>query len=152
MRCSAHKSKDTAMIASSRIAEVQRLLVEGKHSQRKIAQLTGVSRGTIGAIALGQRPDYTANKASRCGAEEPLGPPQRCAGCGGMVYMPCRLCRDRKAQRQRACAANPAAAAQAAEIYERPGLELRADHRVRYEEVRAARRRADDSTVLSTDP
>ena len=35
------------MIAADLIAEIQRLLAEGKLSQRKIAKLTGVSRGTV---------------------------------------------------------------------------------------------------------
>ena len=46
------------MLAPSVVEEIRRLLAEDTLSYRKIARLTGVSRGTIGAIASGKRPDY----------------------------------------------------------------------------------------------
>jgi DNA-binding XRE family transcriptional regulator len=88
------------MIAGHVVAEVRRLLEEGRLSQRKIAQWTGVSRGTVNAIARGQRADP---EARRCrGADmvvPPSGPPRRCPGCGGMVQMPCLLCQLRVIRR-----------------------------------------------------
>ncbi|MBI3838414.1 MAG: hypothetical protein HY288_10840 [Planctomycetia bacterium] len=86
------------MIALVKIKEAQRLLAEGKLSHRKIAQATGISRATVGAIASGRRPDYEARQRARASANEPLGPLGRCPGCGGLVYMPCRLCGARKAK------------------------------------------------------
>ena len=86
------------MIAPAKVHEVEALLTAGLYSQRKIARLTGISRATISAIAAGNRPDYELRQQlRRLELEEPpLGPPARCQGCGGLVYMPCRLCRVRK--------------------------------------------------------
>ena len=79
------------MIAPLVVREIRRLLTESRLSQRMVARITGVSRGTIGRIANGSRPDYPeCNEAAEW--PEPCGPPQRCPSCGGMVYMPCRLC------------------------------------------------------------
>ena len=88
------------MLAVVKIREVERLLAEGKLSQRKIATAIGVSRATVSAVALGQRPNYEAIELARASAKQPRGPLARCAGCGGMVYMPCRLCRVRTMKQQ----------------------------------------------------
>lgn len=81
------------MIAQTLVDDVRRLLGEGRLSQRKIAARTGVSRGTVGAIAAGRRPDYAARRLEQF--DSPSGPPVRCPGCGGRVRMPCLLCRLR---------------------------------------------------------
>ena len=81
------------MLAPCVVEEIRRLLAEERLSHRQIARLTGVSRGTIGAISMGRRPNYEQLRRNR--RPDPLaptGPPKRCPGCGGMVYMPCRLC------------------------------------------------------------
>ncbi|HTU24939.1 MAG TPA: hypothetical protein VMF30_06055, partial [Pirellulales bacterium] len=84
------------MIAQSKICEVQRLLLVGGLSQRKIAKMVGISRVVVGAIADGSRPDYEARRRARLEEyPETLGPLGRCGGCGGLVYAPCRLCRVR---------------------------------------------------------
>jgi transcriptional regulator with XRE-family HTH domain len=84
------------MISPAMVLEVRRLLAEGKLSQRKIARQTGISRATISLIAQGRRPDYTPKpRAWDEDWEPPLGPPRRCPQCGGLVYLPCRLCRVR---------------------------------------------------------
>ena len=90
------------MIAPAKVKEIEILLHEGRLSQRRIARVTGISRATVGAIAAGKRPDYEERRQlCRLEFEEPpLGPPERCAGCGGLVYMPCRLCRVRKIKAQ----------------------------------------------------
>lgn len=83
------------MVPAWRVAEIRRMLAQGE-SQRKIAERTGVSRGTVGAIALGRRPDYEDRRKARRGDfAPPAGPPRRCPGCGGMVLMPCLLCHVR---------------------------------------------------------
>ena len=126
------------MLASSMVKEIRRLLAEGNFSQRKIARLTGVSRGTIGAIASGKRPDYELRPRTDDEFERPAGPPRRCPTCGGMVYMPCRLCTLRRqlATKKKNRRMDP-----------RPegllGLELRDEHRRRYEKVRAWRMQAE---------
>ncbi len=123
------------MLAPAQVAEVQRLLAEKRLSQRAVARLTRISRGTVAAIASGRRPDYPS--CVDAAEEEPPGPPQRCPECGGLVYMPCRLCRARKMR-----ANHPPAKPPIAEPDERPRLELRREHQIRYEEVHAWRRQA----------
>jgi transcriptional regulator with XRE-family HTH domain len=86
------------MLAMAKVKEVERLLLEGQCSQRKIAAFVGVSRATVSAIASGRRPDYEARLAARASELEPLGPIVRCGGCGGRVYSPCRACRLRSDQ------------------------------------------------------
>ena len=81
-----------SMLSLSVVQEIDRLLREGQLSQRSIARKLGVSRGIIAAIAKGKRglhgretqvePDQLARSES----------PQRCLGCGGLVYVPCVLC------------------------------------------------------------
>ena len=84
------------MIASPVVDEIKRLLGDGGLSQRKIARQMGVSRGTVGAIASGKRPDYEARRRIRKDSFiAPAGPPVRCPGCGGMAQMPCLACHVR---------------------------------------------------------
>ncbi len=83
------------MLALAKVKEVERMLAEGRLSQRKIAKAIGVSRGVVSDIAHGKRPDYEERMRARGDEYEPLGPIERCRGCGGRVYMPCRLCRVR---------------------------------------------------------
>jgi hypothetical protein len=125
------------MIAPPVIQEVRRLLTEDKHSQREIARMTGVSRGTVTAVANGRRRDYVP--PTREDDFPPmLGPRRRCPTCGAVVYTPCRLCllrerisRDAKYRRR---------------PDRRPDvpleLDLREQHRQRYEAVHLARMRA----------
>ena len=86
------------MLAMGIVQQVERLLADGKLSQRKIAQAVGVSRGTISAIAAGKRPAYASRLLDCVGESDPRGPIERCPTCGGRAYMPCRLCRVRKVQ------------------------------------------------------
>jgi hypothetical protein len=94
------------MIATWRVTAIRRMLADGESSQRKIARQTGVSRGTVGAIALGRRPDYEDRRQTDCGGFAPAGespwpsrPPRRCPACGGMVQMPCLACHVRRLRR-----------------------------------------------------
>lgn len=81
------------MLSQDQVESIRKLLHDGIHSQREIAKLTGVSRGSVGAIASGQRVDR--QRKPRDEFEEPLGPIVRCPECGGRVYSPCRLCHIR---------------------------------------------------------
>ncbi len=89
------------MLPLATVQEISRLLAEGQLSQRKIAKKLGVSRGTVGAIASGRRgmfgkePDN--DRPELCCFEVP---PERCNGCGALVYKPCVLCRTREYQRR----------------------------------------------------
>lgn len=82
------------MIALEKVLEVRRLLDEGKLSRRKIARQTGVSRGTVNAIANGQRGLFGASQADAADGPAPQRATiaSRCPGCGGLVYLPCLLC------------------------------------------------------------
>ena len=123
------------MIAPPIIDCIQKLLAEGKLSQRKIAKKVGVSRGTVASVAGGRRPDYEQLRRRRRQEQEPLplGPLARCPECGGMVYMPCRLCQMRSQladSPQRSPDPRPA---------ESLGLDLRGEVRARYEAVHLRR-------------
>jgi hypothetical protein len=84
------------MHSKTLIDEVDRLLREGELSQRKIAERLGVSRGTVGAIASGQRGLFGREPGDGVGTVlMPAGPAERCAGCGYRVYLPCLVCRTR---------------------------------------------------------
>jgi len=121
------------MLAPALVAEIRRLLAETCCSQRQIAKLTGVSRNTGGTIAAGRhRYDSVEETPRDEGVDEPAGPPQRCPGCGGLVYMPCILCRTN----QRAARRTPRTAANGDVSL---ALQLRPDHRARYEAVRQKR-------------
>ena len=120
------------MLAAKTVIEIQRLLDAKTHSQRRIAVLLGVSRGSVAAIASGKRRAELADECDDAPAEH-AGPPARCPGCGGLVYMPCLLCRLRKE--------NPCVTRRrTADIPALLRLDLRPEHRERYEEVRAWRK------------
>ena len=74
------------------VAEVRRLLSLG-WSQRKIAKklYLEVSKGTIGRIANGKRPDYPSGRFSDEGNPDLFGsgPPKRCPHCGALIYGHC---------------------------------------------------------------
>ena len=124
------------MIAPSVVHEVRRLLAEGRLSQRKIAKIAGVSRGTVGTIAAGRRPDYESLRRNRRDQlPELLGPLQRCPGCGGMAYMPCRACHTRSVA---ARSPKPRIVHVLMQLDQPLGLDLTEEHQKRYEEVRAA--------------
>ncbi len=149
------------MITPQIVTDVRHLLRERLLSQRSIARLTGISRSTVAAIASGKRPDYDLLRQLREDEwEEPTGPAARCPGCGSRVYMPCQLCRIRKRMAEKrqpratgfasAAPTRLAGAAQPrglAETLEPLGLNLRPEHRARYEEVRAWRISGEESAL-----
>jgi transcriptional regulator with XRE-family HTH domain len=136
------------MIAPQVVTDVRRLLTEERLSQRKVARLTGISRSTIAAIACGKRPDYELLQRLReTDWEEPAGPAVRCPGCGHRVYMPCQLCRLRArlaAKRAATGLAGGTLVGLASGVIEPLGVNLRPEHRARYEEVRAWKIKAEE--------
>jgi hypothetical protein len=84
------------MHSTAQLDRVRQLLADGKLSQRKIARLTGVSRGTISALAHGKWRRYEPRPRESDTPFDPDGIPVRCNGCGGMVLMPCLACHVRK--------------------------------------------------------
>jgi len=78
------------MIDNTVIKKIQTLVQQGQMSQRKIAKLLGVSRGTVQAVAHGKRTLHRNPSANHWIA--PSGQPQRCPKCGSCVRMPCLAC------------------------------------------------------------
>jgi hypothetical protein len=84
------------MLCLKLVEEIDRLLHEGQLSQRKIALRLGVSRGTVHAIASGQRGLFGKDPLQEMPTSTPpLLPPERCPECGFRVYKPCLVCRTR---------------------------------------------------------
>ena len=79
------------MLKDSVIKQIQMLVQQGHLSQRKIAKLLGVSRGTVQAVANGKRTEHDDKPSSKFWTI-PTGQPQRCPLCGGRVRMPCLAC------------------------------------------------------------
>ena len=76
------------MIESQKILMVIRLLKEKKISQRNIARIMGISRGSVSAIARGKiRRDFMEDVKIH-----PKGAWVRCPECGGKTQMPCTVC------------------------------------------------------------
>ncbi|NOY40868.1 MAG: hypothetical protein GXP26_03390 [Planctomycetes bacterium] len=104
------------MLSLALIEEVQRHLDEGRLSQRKIAWKLRVSRGTVGAIANGNRGIY--GREPECGElrlPDMEMPAERCFTCGGMVHKPCLLCLARAFRRRRKLLAEIAAAVESSQ-------------------------------------
>ncbi|MGQ9504236.1 MAG: helix-turn-helix domain-containing protein [Thermogutta sp.] len=110
--------------------KVLQLLHEGKHSQRQIARLTGVSRGTVAAIARGQWHACYRPPLSQDGDTPP--PPSRCPDCGAIVTPPCLACFVRRLK------SRGELAPLSGEVHGPLQLELHPSHYARYLEVRAA--------------
>jgi hypothetical protein len=76
-------------------SEIRRMIDAGV-PQRQIAERLNVSRTTVQAIATGRRdPGGRINDELQyprfATSSDAL--PERCRGCGGLVYKPCVLCR-----------------------------------------------------------
>ena len=122
------------MIGPTAIEEIQRLLAEDDLSQRGIAKVMKVSRGTVAAVASGKRRPYYPRPDDR--DEQLAGPVRRCPGCGGMATMPCRACRIRRLKPESSMRCRALAR-------EEPlRLDLADEHRTRYEEIRRQRMQA----------
>ena len=83
------------MIDPKVIDTVRQLLAEGKLSYREIALRTGISRSTISSVASGKRVADDTKFLENDAPLQPPGPARRCPNCGGLVYLPCKLCRAR---------------------------------------------------------
>ena len=89
------------MLSLALVEEIDRLLQDGRLSQRKIAARLGVGRGTVSAIANGHRglfgrePQGTRHEPSLRPSLHGE-PSVRCPRCGFKVYLPCLVCRTRE--------------------------------------------------------
>ena len=121
------------MVPEWKVRKIKELLAAKKLSQRPIAKLMRVSRGTVSAIATGRRPDYAAlrrqREAEAVTVREPKG---RCPQCGAKVYMPCLACDVRHKART-------SPRSEDAQLCEHLGraceLRLKKDHRRRYQRL-----------------
>jgi transcriptional regulator with XRE-family HTH domain len=138
------------MLAPGLVEQVQRLLDENVLSQRKIARSLGVSRGTVAVIAAGKRPDYDALRRARQSRTSlpPAGPLERCPGCGGMVFMPCLLCRIEALKAESPRMSKLRLRTRPAEPL---GLNLKEKDRARYEEVRLRRQQVEQMAPAAAD-
>lgn len=85
------------MLTTAMVHEIDHLLKEGRLSQRQIAARLGISRGTVGAIAIGRRGLFGKEPAAEPGQPSASpSPPVRCPHCGHRVYAPCLICQARK--------------------------------------------------------
>jgi hypothetical protein len=78
------------MLPLEKIVEVQRMLDAGDLSNRAIAKLAGVSRGTVDHLAAGRRGLYGRREDEELDAATRT---TRCPSCGGRVIEPCIYCR-----------------------------------------------------------
>lgn len=84
------------MLALSMVMEIDRLLQDGKLSQRQIAARLGVSRGSVAAIANGRRGLHgTEPPLDGIAAANSRARPERCPHCGYRVQLPCQICLTR---------------------------------------------------------
>ena len=89
------------MLKHQFVLKILFLLKEKKFSQRKIAKMTGVSRGTVNAIAQGKKKlvGYIAAQENQ-NFISPKGQPRRCSTCGAKTKMPCLACHLREKNEQ----------------------------------------------------
>jgi hypothetical protein len=128
------------MLDSITVDSVRRLLADGKLSMRKIARASGVSRGTVLAIAHGRRRDRPRRTPDDDPFSRPTGPLHRCPDCGGLAHMPCRVCHVRQWK------SSPRSTPMPRRPEHPLQLELLGEHRLRYEQIRARRRNDDKVT------
>ena len=82
------------MIDPSVIRRIQHMLAAG-HTQRAVHRTLSVSRGTISNVAAGRRsPTPLSRAVSLQDQDIESGPTERCPGCGRLIEMPCKACRD----------------------------------------------------------
>ena len=91
------------MIEAVKEQGIVKHLAEGKLGYRTIAQMVGVSRGTVLAMMTGRRPECLRPQrildSQRIPDALPFsGPYVRCPHCGHKVRMPCLACAMKKAR------------------------------------------------------
>jgi hypothetical protein len=87
-----------AMLPTSLVHEIDRLLQEGELSHRQIAKRLGVGRTVVGEIAIGRRGLHGMDPIDKRRARTPSSAPIRCSGRGYRVYLPCLICKARHQQ------------------------------------------------------
>jgi hypothetical protein len=121
------------MLSEEKVREIEQLLLEGKLSQRRIAKMTGASRGSVNAIATGTRKLQGPKPVDD--RPVPSGPFVRCPVCGANTQMPCMTCFVRDERRM-----SPEYWISDARVSPSIGLGLKPHHKERYQEVLEWRR------------
>lgn len=126
------------------VHRVELLLASEALSLRGIADLIGISRGSVATIKAGRHhhqriPPDDDRDDSEPALDAGSGPTGRCPTCGGKVRLPCRACH---------CRTMPAPIRDAAEAIQREeieplGVRLVGEARRRYEELFLTKRAAD---------
>ena len=105
-------AKGQNTIDAATLRQVQRMLAVAWLPMSEIARQAGVDEASVRRIKAGQY-RLCSNKSMIAPHERLLALPQRCAECGGLIYIvPCRLCAARQkiksvnAARQRMAIAN----------------------------------------------
>lgn len=129
------------MLSNLVVREVKRLLAAKMMSQREIANHCGVSRGIVRHISTGRRSEKEREPSDDGKLTwKPDGVPERCLGCGGMVYMPCRLCALRvRLESGGLSVSRRRISGKDSFLKVELGLELRPAEQRRYKKVRALR-------------
>lgn len=91
------------MLARSVVETIDRMLKEGKLSNRRIAEQVGVSRTTVDAIARGGRGLFGHGRDPDSDECDMIEPSVRCPQCGFRVHLPCLVCRTREYREQQKC-------------------------------------------------
>lgn len=91
------------MLARSVVETIDRLLKEGKLSNRQIAQQVGASRTSVDAIARGGRGLFGHGRDPESDECDTIEPSLRCPKCGFQVHLPCLVCRTREYREQQKC-------------------------------------------------
>ena len=109
-----------SVIAIEKERQALRLLAAGRLSQRRIAQVVGIARGTVATLKrIGhERPRGQTNMLL---VPRPPGPIEQCPGCGRLIEMPCLACQAEGHREMRPARKSPAAPAQEADL--RPDLD-----------------------------
>jgi len=116
------------MLSEDKVQEIEQLLLDGKLSQRRIAKMTGASRGSVNAIATGTRKLQGPKPVDD--RPVPSGPFVRCPVCGSNTQLPCMTCFVRHERRT-----SPEYWISEAGVSPSIGLELKTRHEERYQEV-----------------
>lgn len=80
---------------SEKLAREIHALIDQGYSYRRVAELVGVSRGSVAAIARSRR-GMAAEEELPDEPDLGLQPPERCGACGAWVRLPCVACRTRR--------------------------------------------------------
>ena len=120
------------------VVEEIRARIAAGEAYRRIAREVGVARGTVHQIARNRHHGRTAprDREEWENPDLPQGPPHRCDSCGSIVQHPCLRCRlvQMFGARKTGERSRP-------QDFRLLGLDLREEHRARYEAIRAQHER-----------